>query len=50
MRTRAALYAARPQRVKLLWAALQVVTQKRKLGVSLVCHGCNMFLTTPSRY
>ena len=29
--------------LKLLWAALQVATQKRKLGVSLVCHGCNMF-------
>ena len=28
---------------KLLWAALQVATQKRKLGVSLVCHGCNVF-------
>ena len=29
--------------LKLLWAALQVETQKRKLGVSLVCHGCNVF-------
>ena len=29
--------------LKLLWAALQVVTQKRKLGVSLVCHDCNVF-------
>ena len=29
--------------LKLLWAALQVGTQKRKLGVSLVCHGCNVF-------
>ena len=29
--------------LKLLWAALQVATQKRKLGVSLVCHGCNVF-------
>ena len=29
--------------LKLLWAASQVATQKRKLGVSLVCHGCNMF-------
>ena len=28
---------------KLLWAALQVASQKRELGVSLVCHGCNMF-------
>ena len=34
--------------LKLIWAALQVATQKPKLGVSLVCHGCN--LTTPSRY
>ena len=32
------------ERVKLLWAALQVATQKRKLGVSLVCHGCQRFL------
>ena len=29
--------------LKLFWAALQVATQNRKLGVSLVCHGCNMF-------
>ena len=29
--------------LRLLWAALQVATQKRKLGVSLVCHGCNVF-------
>ena len=29
--------------LKLLWAALQVATQKRKLGVSLVCHCCNVF-------
>ena len=29
--------------LKLLWAALQFATQKRKLGVSLVCHGCNVF-------
>ena len=29
--------------LKLLWAALQVTTQKRKLGVSPVCHGCNVF-------
>ena len=29
--------------LKLLWAALQVAMQKRKLGVSLVCHGCNVF-------
>ena len=29
--------------LKLLWAALQVATQKRKLGVNLVCHGCNVF-------
>ena len=29
--------------LKLLWAALQVATQKQKLGVSLVCHSCNMF-------
>ena len=29
--------------LKLIWAALQVVTQKRKLGVSLVCQGCNVF-------
>ena len=29
--------------LKLLWAALQVATQKQKLGVSLVCHGCNVF-------
>ena len=29
--------------LKLLWAALQVATQKRKLGVSPVCHGCNVF-------
>ena len=38
--------------LKLLWAALQVATQKRKLGVSLVCHGCNVacVLTTPNRY
>ena len=28
--------------LKLLWAALQVATQKQKLGVSFVCHGCNM--------
>ena len=27
---------------KLFWAPLQIATQKRKLGVSLVCHGCNM--------
>ena len=27
----------------LLWSALHVATQKRKLGVSLVCHGYNMF-------
>ena len=32
--------------LKLLWTALQVAPQKRKLGVSLVCHGCNMFLLT----
>ena len=30
--------------LKLFWAALQVATQKQKLGVSLVCHGCNMSL------
>ena len=29
--------------LKLLWPALQVATQKRKLGDSLVCHGCDMF-------
>ena len=29
--------------LKLLWAALQVATHKRKLGVSLVWHGCNVF-------
>ena len=29
--------------LKLLWAALQVATQKQKLGVSLVCHGRNVF-------
>ena len=29
--------------LKLLWAALQVATQKQKLGVSLVCHGCDVF-------
>ena len=29
--------------LKLLWPALQVTTQKRKLGVSLICHGCNVF-------
>ena len=29
--------------LKLIWAALQVATQKPKLGVSLVCHGCNVF-------
>ena len=29
--------------LKLLWAALQVATHKRKLGVSLVCHGCSVF-------
>ena len=28
--------------LKLLWAALQDATQKRNLGVSLVCHGCNV--------
>ena len=27
---------------KLLWTALQAVTQKQKLGVSIVCHGCNI--------
>ena len=30
--------------LELLWAALQVATQKPKLGVSLFCHGCNIFL------
>ena len=29
--------------LKLLWAALQVATHKRKHGVSLVCHDCNVF-------
>ena len=29
--------------LKFLWAALQVATHKQKLGVSLVCHGCNVF-------
>ena len=29
--------------LKLIWAVLQVATQKRKLGVSLVGHGCNVF-------
>ena len=29
--------------LKLIWAALQVATQKPKLGFSLVCHGCNVF-------
>ena len=29
--------------LKLLWVALQVATQKQKLGVSLVPHGCNVF-------
>ena len=28
--------------LKLIWAALQVATQKPKLGVSLVCHGSNV--------
>ena len=37
--------------LKLLWATHQVAMQKRKLGVSLVCHGCNeCVLTTSSRY
>ena len=29
--------------LKLLWATHQVATQKQKLGVSLVCHGCKVF-------
>ena len=36
--------------LKLLWATLQGVMQKRKLGVSLGCHGLQYILSTPSRY
>ena len=28
---------------RFVFIANKVVTQKRKLGVSLVCHGCNVF-------